>query len=67
VWNSNKIQQQNNTSNPIKCKQYTAIRKKRQQEIIQNAKTNIKIKIENQPMEKVKQAKYLGQIITEDN
>jgi hypothetical protein len=50
-----------------KCKQYTTIRRKRSQELIQNAATHVRFYIDNQPVKKVSKLKYLRQIITDNN
>jgi hypothetical protein len=43
------------------------IKKKRRQEVVQKSITSVSFHIDNQPLKKVKQFKYLGRIITEDD
>jgi hypothetical protein len=47
------------------CIQYTKVKKKRQQEAIQKAATNVRFKIDNQPVAKTKKIKYLVKFITD--
>jgi predicted RNase H-like nuclease len=45
------------------CKQYTKTKKRQWQEIIQNAANNVRFHIDNHPLEKTTNFKYLGRII----
>jgi hypothetical protein len=49
------------------CIQYTEVKKKRQQEVLQNAATHVRFYIDNQPVAKTTKFKYLGRIITDED
>jgi hypothetical protein len=49
------------------CQQYTESKRKRQQELLQYAAKYVNFHVDNQPVSKVKQFKYLGRIITDDD